>query len=59
VKGPNGGRVYTFTREEYPLFYEMMARQPQQFEPILEEELVERISRFAEDAIALSGVPPK
>lgn len=59
VKGPNGGRVYSFTREDYPLFYEMMQRQPQQYEAVLEEELVERIRRFAEDAIALSGIPPE
>ena len=37
----------------------MMARQYQKYEAILEDELIERITLFAEDAIALSGIPPE
>lgn len=57
--GPNGGRVYSFSREQYPLFYEMTGHDDQQYDRVLDDELIVRITLFAEDAIALSGIPPK
>lgn len=58
-KGPNGGRVYSFSREQYPLFYELTGRADPRFEAILDDDLIERITLLAEDAITLSGIPPE
>lgn len=57
--GPNGGRVYSFSRQDYPLFYEMTERKDQEFAAVLDGDLIVRITLFAEDAITLSGIPPK
>lgn len=57
--GPAGARFYTFPREEYPLFWEMMNRNEQGYEDKLPDELVERIIAFTEGAIELAGPLPE
>lgn len=53
--GPNGARIYSFPREDYPLFYEMLERKSQGYDDVLDDELVERIAVFAEQSLAMAG----
>lgn len=57
--GPNGARFYSFPRDDYPLFFEMMERKDQAYTTVLDDGLVERVAAFAEESIALAGPQPK
>ena len=57
--GPNGPRIYSFPRSDYPLFFEILERDSQNFDDVLDDEFVERVATFAEEALAMAGYTPR